>query len=232
MMQELTQEVNEWAAQQWGAAQLGEQRRTARAVTVGAQWAAKPAAQLPEQTGSWKDTKAAYRLFNAAAVTPAELGAPHWEATRQCARLRAGVVLFMQAGTEADDSPHPGVIGLGRLNKVQRHGRQIHPCLSVPLATGAWGIAAQRVWQRPPKAVAPESAYARSLRPTEYDVWAALWQESGPAPARGSGVTWSSVGERARDIDGYFRTAPALGWEVVARAARDRIMDTLSGARA
>ncbi|MGH8744394.1 MAG: IS4 family transposase [Burkholderiales bacterium] len=231
MIQELTQDVNEWAAQQWGAAQLKDKRRTARAITVGAQLAANPAAQLPEQTGSWKDTKAAYRLLNEADVTHTELGTPHWEATRQRARLCDGVVLFIQDGTEADYSHHPKVIGLGRLNKVKRHGMQIHTCLSVPLATGEVGIAAQRVWQRPPKPAGKESKYALSLRETEYDVWAEMLQEIGPAPARGSGVTWISVGDRASDIYGYFRTAQALGWEVVARAARDRIIYTLAGER-
>ena len=231
MIQELRQDVTEWAAQQWGAVQLGDQRRTARAVTVGAQLAANPGAQLPAQTGSWKDTKAAYRLFNEAEVTHAELGQPHWEATRQRARLCDGVVLFIQDGTEADYSHHPNVLGLGRLNKLKRHGMQIHTCLSVPLRTGELGVAAQRVWQRPPKPAGQESNYAMSLRATEYDVWAEMLQEIGPAPARASGVTWISVGDRASDIYGYFRTAHALGWEVVARAARDRLIYTLTGAR-
>ena len=231
MIQELTQDVNEWAAQQWGDAQLKDQRRTARAVTLGAQLAANPTAQLPEQTGSWKDTKAAYRLLNQAAVTHKELGTPHWQATRQRARLSDGVALFIQDGTEADYSHHPKVLGLGRLNKLKRHGMQIHTCLCLPLATGELGVAAQRVWQRPPKPPGKESNYAMSLRETEYDVWAETLQEIGPAPARDSGVTWISVGDRASDIYGYFRVAQSLGWEVVARAARDRIIYTLAGER-
>lgn len=231
MIQELTQDVKEWAAQQWGAAQLGDQRRTARAVTLGAQLAANPAAQLPAQTGSWKDTKAAYRLLNEADVTHTALSQPHWRATQQRARLSNEVVLFLQDTTEADYSHHPQVIGLGRLNKLKRHGMQIHTCLSHPLASGELGIAAQRVWQRPPKKTTQESSYAMSLRATEYDVWAELLEEIGPAPDRASGVTWISVGDRASDIYGYFRTAQTLGWEVVARAARDRILYTLSGER-
>lgn len=231
MIQELTQDVNQWAAQQWGAAQLGDTRRTARAVTVGAQLAANPAAQVPEQTGTWKDAKAAYRLFNEADVTHQGLGRPHWTATRQRARSANGVVLFIQDGTQADYSHHPHVIGLGRLNKVRRHGMQIHTCLAAPLATGELGIAAQRVWQRPPKPPGKESRYALSLRQTEYDVWAEMLHEIGPAPARQSGVTWISVGDRASDVYGYFRAAAASGWEVVARAARDRIIAASAGER-
>lgn len=75
------QDVKEWAAEQWGAAQLKDKRRTARALIVGAQLAAQPAASLPEQTGSWKDLKAAYRLFNEPDVTHAALSRPHREAT-------------------------------------------------------------------------------------------------------------------------------------------------------
>lgn len=231
MSQELTQDVKEWAAQQWGAVHLGDERRTARAITLGAQLAANPAAQLPEQTGSWKDTKAAYRLLNTEEVTPTELGTPHWEATRRRARLSDGVVLFIQDSTEADYSHHPHVIGLGRLNKLKRHGMQIHTCLSQPQTTGELGIAAQRVWQRPPKLMEKESTYAMSLRATEYDVWAEMVEEIGPAPDPASGVRWISVGDRASDIYGYFRTAERLGWEVVSRAARDRIIYALNGER-
>ncbi len=231
MLQELTQDVQDWAAQQWDTAELGDQRRTARAVTLGTQLAAKPAAQLPEQTGRWKELKAAYRLLNEEDVTHSKLGAPHWEATRRQARLCDGVVLFIQDGTELDFSHHPKVVGLGRLNKLQRHGMLVHSCLTWTPATGVGGVAAQRVWQRPPKPTDKESKNACGRRANEYDVWAELLQEIGPAPARASGVTWISVGDRASDIYGYFRQAQDLGWEVVARAARDRIVYTTDGAR-
>lgn len=232
MIRETIQDVDEWAAQQWEAAELEDQRRTARAVALGAQLAAQPGGSLPEQTGSWKELKAAYRLLNEADVTHARLGAPHWEATRQRARLSDGVVLFIQDGSELDFTRHPSVVGLGRLNKAQRHGLLLHTCLAWSPTTGEIGVAAQRVWRRPPEIKSRvESKHACSLRATEYDVWAETLQELGAAPARQSGVRWISVGDRASDIYGYFRQAQELGWEVVARAARDRIMYSLSGER-
>lgn len=229
MLQEITQDVQAWAAQQWGAAELGDERRTARAVALGAQLAANPAAQLPEQTGSWKALKAAYRLLNEADVTHAKLGAPHWAATRQQARLSDGVVLFIQDGTELDFSHHPKVVGLGRLNKLQQHGMLLHTCLALPLRTGDWGVAAQRVWLRPPKPVLKARKAAGGAN--EYAVWAETLQAIGPAPARASGVTWLSVGDRASDIYGYVRQAQELGWEVLARAGRDRLIYTAAGER-
>lgn len=232
MLQELTQDVKDWAAQQWGAASLGDKRRTKRAVALGAQLAANPSAQLPEQTGSWKELKAAYRLLNESDVTHASLGAPHWEATRRQARLCDGVVLFVQDGTKLDFSHHPKVVGLGRLDKLKSHGMLAHTCLVVtPAQDNILGVAAQRVWQRSPKAAPKERKNACSWRANEYDVWAEILQEIGPAPERGSGVTWISVGDRASDLYGYFRQAQGLGWEVVARAAKDRIIYTMEGER-
>jgi Transposase DNA-binding/Transposase DDE domain len=231
MLQELTKNVKDWAAQQWGAAELGDKRRPARAVALGAQLAANPAAQLPEQTGSWNELKAAYRLLNESDVTHAGLGSPHWETTRRTARLCDGVVLFIQDGTELDFSHHPKVVGLGRLNKLKRHGMLMHTSLALtPAQDKVLGVAAQRVWQRPPKA--QESRRACSYRANEYDVWAETLQAIGPAPAPESGVSWISLGDRASDIYGYFRQAQDLGWEVVARAAKDRIIYTLAGERA
>ena len=232
IIRDTAQDVSEWAAQQWGAAELNDQRRTARAILVGAQLAAQPAASLPEQTGSWKDLKAAYRLFNEPDVTHAGLSRPHWQATRQQARLSDGVVLFIQDGTELDFTHHPQVTGLGRLSTEKRQGLLVHSCLACSPTSGELGLAAQRLWRRGPKpAVRPTSKRASSWRDTEYDVWAEVLQELGPAPARQSGVTWISVGDRASDIYGYFRQAEALGWEVVARAARDRMIETMTGER-
>lgn len=232
IIRDTVQNVQEWAAQQWGAASLKDKRRTARAVKLGAQLAAQPEASLPTQTGSWKDIKAAYRLLNEPDVTHANLSEPHRQATLHKARLSAGVVLFIQDGSELNFTHHPGVKGLGRLKKETSRGLLMHSCLALSLETGGLGLAAQRVWRREPKIKSrAESKHDCSLRATEYDVWAETLQELGAAPGPMSGVHWISVGDRASDIYGYFRQAQELGWDVVARAARDRIISDLSGNR-
>lgn len=232
IIRDIAQDVQEWAAQQWGAASLKDKRRTARAVTLGAQLAVNPAASLPVQTGSWKDLKAAYRLLNEPDVTHASLSAPHRQATLQQARLSNGVVLFIQDGSELNFTHHPGVSGLGRLNTEKSQGLLMHSCLALSLKTGEMGLAAQRVWRREPEIKShTESKHDCSLRATEYDVWAETLQELGAAPDPMSGVSWISVGDRASDIYGYLRQAQELGWDVVARAARDRIIYDLSGQR-
>jgi len=67
-----TQEIldpHEWAESTFGQAQLQDMRRTRRAVMAAAQMASDPAASLPAQAQSWKDTKAVYRLLDESDVT-------------------------------------------------------------------------------------------------------------------------------------------------------------------
>lgn len=87
--------INDWAAQQWGSAELGDKRRTQRAVHLGAQMAALPAGGLPGQTQCWGDLKAAYRLLHEDDVTHQALSLPHWQHTRQRAEHITGPVLFI-----------------------------------------------------------------------------------------------------------------------------------------
>jgi Transposase DNA-binding len=72
--------LDAWARAQWAEAPLGDRRRTARAVRVGAALAANPEASLPAQMQTWAAFKAAYRLLNAPDVTHAALSTPHLDA--------------------------------------------------------------------------------------------------------------------------------------------------------
>ena len=62
-------EAHYWAETQFGAAELGDARRTGRLVSTMAAIARTPDESLPRQLGSIGDTKAAYRLFDCGAVT-------------------------------------------------------------------------------------------------------------------------------------------------------------------
>ncbi len=59
-----------WAQETFGAAELGDRRRTRRLVRVVAEMAADPQGSLPrEMSGNWADLKAAYRLVRADGVS-------------------------------------------------------------------------------------------------------------------------------------------------------------------
>src|SRR5262245_54754837 len=71
-----------WARQTFGLANLGDRRRTRRAVATAAALAAQPTASLPRQLRDPAALKATYRLLHEPDVTCAALVAPHLAQTR------------------------------------------------------------------------------------------------------------------------------------------------------
>jgi Transposase DNA-binding/Transposase DDE domain len=228
-------DVAQWAEQQWGATKLGDQRRTRRAVRVGAALAAQPAASLPQQTSSWPELKAAYRLLNVPDTTHQALSQPHWEATRQAARTAPGTLLFIQDTSELDFTAHPRTRGLGLIGNAGGRGFLMHSCLAVRAdaeQVHLFGLAAQEVWTRHEVKKGRETRHQRRKRRTEYDVWAEVVEKIGAAPDGESGTRWVSVGDRASDVFSYLRRARALGWHCLVRVCQDRVIETPQGDRA
>src|SRR5690349_11040318 len=95
-----------WAEQQFGDCDLGDQRRTRRAVEYAAQIAAAPDASTPTQTESWADLKAVYRLIDEEDVTFAGLAAGHWNLTRSRDR---GTYLLIGDTTELNFGRHRAI---------------------------------------------------------------------------------------------------------------------------
>ena len=212
----------QWAQAQWGHAELGDIRRTRRAVKLGAAIAAQSAASLPKQTQDWGDLKAAYRLLNEEAVTHTQLSLPHWQTTRWQATMHPGTpVLFVQDMSELDFSAHRRLEGAGHLSHLG-YGFLLHSCLALlPDAVNPTllGLAHQTVWKRDIRRRRTETKIQRQKRRNEADIWAETVEAIGPVPA---GACWVSVGDRASDIFSYVRRARALGWHGLVRVNQDR----------
>src|SRR5579864_6794166 len=88
-----------WAQRQFGSVELGDKRRTKRAVAYAAAAAASPSQSVPRQCrGQWKQTKGAYRLFDQSKVTGEKLQEPHRRLTLEAAAACA-VVLWVNDTT-------------------------------------------------------------------------------------------------------------------------------------
>ena len=81
-MADLIMDPAAWAEMEFGDCDLGDLRRTRRAVRFAAQVARNPGASTPGQAKEWKDLKAAYRLLDMDDVTFEALAKPHWLRTR------------------------------------------------------------------------------------------------------------------------------------------------------
>src|ERR1700689_3185433 len=76
----------QWAQNEFGFAQLGDQRRNRRLVNIAERLAANPGGTLPQAFPDWAQLKAAYRFFGQKGVTHQRVLEPHLERTLQACR--------------------------------------------------------------------------------------------------------------------------------------------------
>jgi Transposase DNA-binding/Transposase DDE domain len=221
MTYETLQNEAAWAEAQWGRVELGDVRRTARAIKVGEKLAGLPSGSLPQQQGNWGDVKAAYRLLNEGDVTFEGLSGVHWQGSLEAAKRQAGVVLFIQDGSELNYSKHQATTGLGHIGNGKGQGFQLHSCLAVAAERETvLGLVRQQVWVRE-SLVRDRQARGEKIVRTEGEVWASSLEEVGAVP-EAMQKRWVSVGDRNSDIFSYLKRAKALSWECLVRVSKDR----------
>jgi hypothetical protein len=213
------QEPEAWASQTFGAAELGDQRRTDRLVTMAAAIAHDPAASLPKAMRTWSDTIAAYRLLDNEQISHEQIMMPHWMNTRQEAAHHPCVLLVADT-TEINLSSHETTKGVGPVGQGLRgRGFYVHTVLALDASTKQLlGCAYQEPFVRQP-APKKETRAQRRERARESQVWERCAQQIGAAP---SGVHWVHVGDRAADIFTFWQTCEQLGCEFVVRVMEDR----------
>lgn len=219
-------EAQQWAQETFGAAQLGDPRRTKRLVTLAAQMAEDPEGSLPRQTrGNWSDLKAAYRLLRAEGVTHQALSEPSWQHTQELAQQEAEVLL-LHDDTELDYGYRPAREGLGPIGNGSHQGLFVHSVLAVvPLGSHEriLGLATQQPWVRQPAPRQPDgrkqTSRQRRLRERESQGW---WRSVKQAGHPGAGTRWIHVGDRYADMLPFLRTCQNHGTQFVVRAAHNR----------
>jgi len=188
-------DIQQWAETHFGAAALGDQRRTQRLVTLAAQIAANPAASLPDQTEAWGELKAAYRLLGRPEVTFAAVAAPHGQLTRATARPGERL-LVLNDTTEIDFARNRRITGLGPTGNGGGQGFLLHSGLMASATDEAVvGLAGQLIHYRRPVPKG-ETRSQRLRRHRESDIWGELIDQIGTPPP---GATWVHVMDRGAD---------------------------------
>ena len=229
-------DLNAWAVEQWGDTQLGDSRRTDRAIAVGAAIAANPEASLPNIMSGWNEVRAAYRLFAEEEVTHSELIKPHTVATKAIAKNSSGsVVLFIQDTSELDYTSARNIEGLGHIGDGKGRGIMLHNCLAVVPVPGnpeILGLAGQIPWVRGSDSQNRqiENISQELLRTeSEGEIWSQMVESIGEAPQLDS--MWVSVGDRGSDIFSYIRRVIALRWHCLLRVTQNRVITKPDGTK-
>ena len=208
-----------WAEAQFGACRLGDRRRSQRLVNMAQQMAARPDASTPQQTETWGDLKAAYRLFDTDDVTPEAIREPHCRLTRGACQ-RGDVKLIVDDTTELDYTSRRTATGLGPIGNGGGRGILAHTALMVDARTGvADGMAAQEFLYRKSRGSQkkPGKNTIRRSADRESAVWGRIIDAVGRPP---EGVTWLHVCDRAADDYEVFQRAIHQGCGCVIRASR------------
>ena len=125
----------QWAQLEFGAAELGDTRRTKRLIKVASALAKSPTGTLPQAFPDWAELRAAYRFFSNPDVDYQKIIAPHWQRTwlNLC---EPGEFLLIEDTSHLDYSQHRHCQGLGQIGN--NHGRGLHLHSTLALRVEAW----------------------------------------------------------------------------------------------
>lgn len=208
-----------WARKTFGPVKLKDIRRTGRAVKAAARMAENPAASLPAQMQTWKETIALYRLLDEEDVTFEALMQPHWQQTREQIGTQA-VMLLVQDTTEIDLSHHPATSGLGPIGKGSTTGLLLQTVLAVlPVSREVLGCATQEPFVRIPIPIGETRSKRRQRDERETDVWMRQVSQLGSFSTETVVV---HVGDRGADMFPFFQACRATHTHFLVRVFENR----------
>lgn len=214
--------ASEWAQGQFGGVELGDKRRRRRVVKMAEGMARAPLGTLPQQMGSWRAQKGAYRLLSNASVSHAGLSEPHWQNTREESGRVGSVVLMVQDFTDLNYVGHPSTEGLGEISKRVMGGLWVHTTLAVlPRSKQIIGLAYQQVWSRPARQ-SPEKekkAHRRKRTNRQSLRWVQAVTAIGKPPEL---VKWVHVADCESDAFELFETILNVGADFCIRMVQER----------
>ena len=210
-----------WAEEEFGAAELGDVRRTARLVQLASVLGAQPQASLPQATEDPAQLKAAYRFFSSHYIQAEAVLASHVHATQR--RMQAvPLVLAVQDTSLLDYSHYPHTEGLGPLASPKQQGLLAHTTLALTPEHVPLGLLHQQVWARDPAIRHQQNHKDRPLAEKESQKWLNSLEAVIAARVRCPTTHFVSVGDREADVYDLFLLDRPVGVDLLVRAAQDR----------
>jgi len=221
-------EPGDWAEEEFGGAQLGDQRLNQRLMTIARDFYANPQAQIPEACQSRAKTKAAYRFFEHPSTAMNVLLEPHYQATAQ--RIaKEKIVLSVQDTTSLNYSAHPLTNGLGPIGSRQDGaiGLIVHDTIALTVEGTPLGLMDVQCWARDRHSFGKH--HQRKQKPIEKKEsykWLKSYQAAAEAQGQCPDTTIVSVGDREADIYELFQLAlkDPHGPKLLVRAEQNRLL--------
>jgi Transposase DNA-binding/Transposase DDE domain len=215
----------DFAQSEFGFAQLGDKRRSARLISIATQLANNPGGTLPQAFPELNDLKAAYRFFKQKGVSFESVIAPHLERTRQNCR-EPGEYLLIEDTSLLDFSRHTATEDLGFIGTGGR-GFDLHSTLAIRV--DSWtleqrpegtviGLFHQQC-HSPRRKPTGESRHQRLSRPRKSQKWAQSIRVAGGPPP---GSRWIYLADRESDFYEPIDVLQQHGVDFVIRAYQDR----------
>jgi hypothetical protein len=223
---ELTTE--EWAEEQFGGLDLGDERRTARVVKVAGALAKECLGTLPGSMEGRAELEGAYRLLSNPAVTFGKLQEAHREQVHEACEAR-GEYLLIEDTTDLNYSTVSPAEGLGWNGNPDERGFLLHTTLAARVESWSGqdepvlnllGIFEQRLWTRTHPPHRGEKQEDRLRRRRESERWASAFQGR-EAPVWGH---WTWVADREADIFECFIKCQKAGTHFIIRACKPRVV--------
>ena len=222
------EQASDWAEEEFGAAELGDERRKKRLLTIARDFYASPQANIPQACGSRAKTKAAYRFFEEKKNTMYQILTSHHETTLSRIKEQA-VVLAVQDTTTLNYSTHPATQDLGLIASKQDGiiGLIVHDTVAFSVDGTPLGLVDVQCWARDPEDFGKKHLRGQlAIEQKESYKWLKSFKATAEAQKRCPETTIVSVGDREADIYELFKLAlsDGQGPKLLIRAEHNRFL--------
>jgi len=218
----LAQEIEtDWAIDEFGAADLGDARRTARLVSLARQLAKSPHCSFPQSLPP-AQLKAAYRFFDNDEVDTDGILTAHIGRTLE--RMRAiPVILAIQDTTEYNLTHLHATQGLGYCSDIRIRGFLMHSMLALTPEGLPLGVLGMKTWVRPLSEMGKKAIRKKlPIQGKESFKWIEGINHLTTLKAQCPETKIVGVCDREADIYDLFVEPRAVGVEWLVRAAWNR----------
>jgi len=218
----------DWAEEELGEVDLGDQRLNKRLVSIAQAFYARPQANIPQACQTRAEVKATYRFLDHPETRMETILQPHDQAT--VSRMsREEVILAVQDTTSLNYTAHPATENLGPIGsrKDGAIGLLVHSTIAFNREGTPLGLLDVQCWARDGADFGKKKRrHSLPIEEKESYKWLKSFRKVGEAQKQCPETTVVSVGDREADIYEIFELALSdpSGPKLLIRAEQDRLL--------